>query len=244
MQNPDVPNAAKNTDWRICVVVPARNEERLLPHCLISLINAKRKLPITASCEIIVAIDSSTDGSLEVCQDLLEGHGRAIVVNHGSVGMARAAAAGAGLVSLNGRLERCWIASTDADCVVPSDWLMRQLDHADSGIQAVAGIIDVKDFSDHPSHVEERFRSTYLLGSDGTHQHIHGANLGIRADAYMKAGGWPPLHTAEDHGLWHRLRLTCATIIADSRLIVTTSGRRVGRAPGGFAAALAAHDAA
>jgi RNA polymerase sigma-70 factor (ECF subfamily) len=30
---------------------------------------------------------------------------------------------------------------------------------------------------------------------------VHGANLGIRASAYLAAGGFPPLPTAEDHAL-------------------------------------------
>jgi hypothetical protein len=37
---------------------------------------------------------------------------------------------------------------------------------------------------------------------DGTHPHVHGANLGIRADAYSDAGGWNDLTVAEDHCLW------------------------------------------
>jgi glycosyltransferase involved in cell wall biosynthesis len=229
--------------WHICVIVPARNEEKLLPRCLISLIEAKRKLPVTVRCEILVALDSSTDGSPTICEDLLQKHGRSIVINEGSVGHARAAAACAALHSYSGPLEKCWLANTDADCVVPGDWLMRQIEHAGNGFEAVAGIIDVDNFSEHSPHVKERFRATYLAGYEGSHPHIHGANLGVRADAYVKAGGWPLLETAEDHGIWHQLRLTNAKTCSDSSLIVATSGRRVGRAPHGFAEALAAHNA-
>ena len=48
---------------------------------------------------------------------------------------------------------------------------------------------------------KSRFRMTYQINTDGTHPHVHGANLGMRADAYLAAGGWNPLPTAEDHDL-------------------------------------------
>jgi hypothetical protein len=109
-------------------------------------------------------------------------------------------------------------------------------------VQAIAGIVDVDSFQEHEARVPERFRSTYVLHPDGTHPHIHGANLGVRADVYMRAGGWADLHTAEDHDLWRRLTAAGAKKLSSSRLKVVTSGRRHGRAPLGFAGALAAHN--
>ena len=230
----------KAHNWHICVIVPARDEEQLLPCCLSSLIRAKNALPVTLTCDITVAIDSSTDDSFRLCKEILRGHGTGITVNEGAVGAVRAAAVEFALASYSGSLKKCWIANTDADCVVPEDWLTRQWLHAASGVQAVAGTIDVNDFREHKSHVEERFRATYLRGHDGKHPHVHGANLGVRADMYRKAGGWPSLETAEDHTLWRQLRIINAKVISDTCLVVETSGRRVGRAPHG--AALAAHN--
>ena len=71
---------------------------------------------------------------------------------------------------------------------------------------------------------------------------MHGANFGVRADAYLRAGGWGALETAEDHDLWGRLRDIGAIRLSSAALTVATSGRRVGRAPLGFAQALAAHN--
>jgi hypothetical protein len=64
----------------------------------------------------------------------------------------------------------------------------------------------------------------------------------VRADAYLQAGGWQDLSTAEDHDLWLRLQSGRHQRVSDAGLCVLTSGRRVGRAPLGFAGALAAHN--
>jgi hypothetical protein len=92
--------------------------------------------------------------------------------------------------------------------------------------------------------VQERFRGSYHIHADGTHPHVHGANMGVRADASLKAGGWLALETAEDHDLWHRLRHSGHCALSAAKLQVTTSGRKTGRAPHGFAEALATHGGA
>ena len=60
------------------------------------------------------------------------------------------------------------------------------------------------------------------------------------ADAYLSAGGWGDFETAEDHDLWSRLLKAGSRTRSISRMTVLTSGRRVGRAPNGFAGALIA----
>ena len=158
------------------------------------------------------------------------------------VGSARALAAQVALQRFQGQPQHCWFANTDADCEVPTTWLWDHLAIALRGVHAVAGIVDVLDFSEHLPHVAQRFRETYCIQDDGTHPHVHGANLGVRADAYVSAGGWAELATAEDHDLWGRLHAGGYARVSDAALKVVTSGRRTGRAPLGFADALAAHN--
>jgi hypothetical protein len=110
------------------------------------------------------------------------------------------------------------------------------------GIHAVAGTVDVDSFEEHASFVKDRFRQSYLILPDGSHPHVHGANFGVRADFYLHAGGWRSLCTAEDHDLWNRLGKVGANRVSVSHIEVVTSGRRIGRAPHGFAETLAAHD--
>ena len=226
----------------IVVLVPARNEEELLPRCLRSILKACAALPPDITYDIIVAVDSSTDNTRAIAERLLHGHGTVVETDAGNVGTARIQAAEMALLRYDGPLDLCWIANTDADCIVPQDWLLDQLAIAESGFAAVAGTVDVDSYAEHEPGVEYLFRTTYTIHADGTHPHVHGANLGLRADAYLRAGGWAGLATAEDHDLWQRLHETGTPRTSVARLSVITSGRREARAPLGFAGALAAHN--
>ncbi len=228
--------------WHIAVLVPARDEELLLARCLRSVRWARQMLPADITTDLIVTVDSSTDGSLQIAREWTRDAGTVVQANVGGVGAARALAAQVGLSRSAISPDRCWLANTDADCEVPATWLVDHLAAARSGYAAVAGIVDVDSFEGHDAQVPERFRTSYEICEDGSHPHVHGANLGVRADAYLAVGGWNDLRTAEDHDLWRRLNVGGYHIVADARLKVLTSGRMVGRAPHGFADALAAHN--
>ena len=227
--------------WHVCVLIPARNEELLLARCLHSVISARSRLPHSVTCEVIVAVDSSTDRTWEIARSMVGQWGAVVSTDVGVVGHTRALAAETALRRHGGSPARCWLANTDADCIVPDSWLSEQLVLANTA-EAIAGIVDVDSFDEHDAEVQRRFQETYLIRKDGSHTHVHGANLGIRADAYLKAGGWGDYATAEDHDLWQRLGWTGAKRMSTSRLRVLTSGRRTGRAPHGFADALSAHN--
>jgi hypothetical protein len=230
--------------WHVAVLIPARDEQELLPRCLRSVQAARRRLPSGVSSDVVVVSDGSRDRTALVAQRVLRGSGVVKKARAGVVGCARALAAEAALLRCGAPLQQCWLANTDADCEVPERWLVDQLAIARRGVAAVAGTVDVDSFAEHDPVVEEMFRLTYRIEADGTHPHVHGANLGVRADAYVRAGGWGALATAEDHDLWGRLRIAGCPVVSDARLRVVTSGRRVGRAPHGFAGALAAHNPA
>jgi hypothetical protein len=230
------------TPFHIAIVIPARDEQELLPRCLRSVQNARLMLPPHVTSDLIVVIDQSTDDTFKIAWDFVQGNGTVVETQAGCVGTARALGVQRALERYSGPRNRCWLANTDADCQVPATWLQDQLAFANAGFSATAGIIDVDSFAEHESFVSDRFRLSYLIHADGTHPHVHGANLGVRADAYLRAGGWQDLFTAEDHDLWRRLQSGRHKHVSDASLCVLTSGRRVGRAPLGFAGALAAHN--
>ena len=228
--------------WHVSVLIPARDEERLLPRCLKSVLEAAAMLDGLATCDVVVVADRSTDNTARIAADLINKNGAVLIATAGAAGAARALAANYALGRRKRPLERWWLANTDADCVVPSFWLVDQLMLAWRGIEALLGTINVDTFEEHGPDVPERFRASYTIAPSGWHPHIHGANLGVRADVYRNAGGWAPLETAEDHDLWGRLVRGHARIFSTACIEVITSGRRMGRAPHGFADALAAHN--
>jgi cellulose synthase/poly-beta-1,6-N-acetylglucosamine synthase-like glycosyltransferase len=228
--------------WHVSVLIPARNEEDLLPRCLHSVLGACASLPPEITVDIVVAVDSSTDRTHQIALAMTKGRGTVVRSAACNVGRARRLAATVALKRYKGRRSRCWLANTDADSKVPVSWLSDQLKLAANNIEAIAGTVDIDSFHEHFSYVEQRFRDTYLVQPDGTHAHVHGTNLGVRADAYLRAGGWRQMITAEDHDLWKRLANVGAKRSSVSGISVLTSGRRIGRAPNGFAETLAAHN--
>ena len=80
-----------------------------------------------------------------------------------------------------------------------------------------------------------------LRSSDPVHQHDHvyGANLAVRADAYLAVGGFPAVPHGEDQALVDRLQLSGYRLLRTAQVTVRTSGRLAARAPGGLADRLA-----
>jgi glycosyltransferase involved in cell wall biosynthesis len=231
-----------SASWEVAVLIPAHNEEALVARCLESVMQAIDALAANVRATVVLVSDASTDRTAEIGRKLIGPRGHVLHTRAGTVGTARAYAASFAMKNTVTPFSKIWLANTDADCMVPRAWLADQIQLAASGIEAVAGIISVDNFDEHGPEVPARFRATYSIYADGTHPHVHGANLGVRADRYVAAGGWADLKTAEDHDLWRRLRRNGTRVLSSARLQVVTSGRRVGRAPHGFAGALAAHN--
>lgn len=225
----------------VVIVVPAHNESALLLRCLDALSEARSLVRRNVSSSVVVVADACTDATAAVANlRLRQPPDLVMATSHRCVGAARRDGVTAGLSQVNGDWRRKWIASTDADTVVPPTWLADQLRIANHGVAAVAGIVELLDDTDVDPALEERFRDYYRVGADGGHHHVHGANLGIRATAYRNAGGWRAIPTGEEHDLWNRLRRLGLRTVSTSGLVVATSARRTGRAPAGFAADLAA----
>ncbi len=228
--------------WHVSVLIPARDEEALLPRCLRSVLAATAFLPKHVTSDIIVVADSCTDRTKQIASAILGRRGTVLAVNVGAAGSARAMAASCAFKLRTVPFRQFWMANTDADCIIPPTWLTDQLRLANGGTEAIAGTVSVDSYEEHGPEVVDRFRASYTIRPDGSHPHIHGANFGVRADTYLSAGGWANLRTAEDHDLWNRLVQRGARTVSTAHIEVVTSGRRVGRAPHGFAGALASHN--
>jgi hypothetical protein len=216
---------------RIGVVVPANNEESALPVCLEGLRVAACR--VTTPVTVVVVLDSCTDFSADVVREAIKTPGitvRAVTVDAHNVGFARRA----GMSELLDLIPQSgtWLATTDADSVVPENWFAAQLDHAAAGARVVAGTVTVEDWQEHSHAVRDRATSDYLASP---HRHVHGANLSFTATAYLAAGGFSPLAFDEDVDLVGAFRANDEPIAWAMDLAVTTSARRQARAPRGFA---------
>jgi cellulose synthase/poly-beta-1,6-N-acetylglucosamine synthase-like glycosyltransferase len=233
------------TSWSIGVVIPARDEAERLPACLEAVrLTADRLEEQGDRVSVVVVADSCRDATATLARAFVGGRGIVLEVALGSAGAARAAGARAYLSQRAGRrgrrdaLATTWLASTDADTVVPETWLEHQLGLARLGVAGVAGIVAVDSFADHPPHVPARWSELYDGPGDAPHPHIHGANLGVRADAYLAVGGWSSMAAGEDRQLWGALQASGYRVTSPRSLVVTTSGRPRSWVQGGFADSL------
>jgi len=146
------------------VVVPAHNEERLLPTCLAALRRTASALHVPV--HLLVVADMCGDRTAAVAR--AEG-AQVISIQARRVGAARAAGMRELLRLTSGSDPAAvWLATTDADTVVPTGWLRRQLEYADAGCDVVLGTVTVTDWDGHPPHVPIAFEERYALVPDRT----------------------------------------------------------------------------
>ncbi|HYZ54957.1 MAG TPA: glycosyltransferase [Streptosporangiaceae bacterium] len=215
------------------IVVPAHDEEELLPSCLAALSRAARAVTALRGISVrtVVTADACSDDTAAIARRA----GTTVVeIGARNVGVARAAGLREILRrSRPGGPRGLWLTTTDADSVVPPHWLSEQVRYADDGWEAVVGTVAVADWTGHTPATASEFARQYGVWR-GWHPHVHGANLGFSAQAYLAAGGFPPLRTAEDHALVSALRAQGRRVLHTPELRVVTSARTRYRAPGGF----------
>ncbi|MGH3496238.1 MAG: glycosyltransferase [Nocardioidaceae bacterium] len=225
----------------IGVVVPAHNEQAMIGGCL-AAINAaagQARSHGIAVCTVVVA-DDCTDATASVAQA-----NGALVVRLRSRRVGEVRDAGARRVLrqyASVPANRLWLAHTDADSRVSPRWLLAQTRAARSGAQAFLGTVALDPADPAFSDLHWRWVHQYALAARvaRTHGHVHGANFGVRADAYLAAGGFAakPLH--EDRLLVQRLKDVGAVLAWIDDEPVCTSARLTSRTPGGVSADLRA----
>ncbi|MCV7320323.1 glycosyltransferase [Mycolicibacterium confluentis] len=213
---------------RAAVVIPAHNEAEHLPLCLRAVLTAATRASLPVS--VVAVLDDCDDGT-EAAAASFGSAVEVVMTDVGNVGAARAAGFHRARELHPGG--PTWFATTDADSVVDPDWLVRQL-RADADM--VLGVVRVSNWRGLPPDVVRRYLARYRARRhpDG-HGHVHGANMGFRADAYWDVGGFRALPTGEDVDLVDRFEAASLRIRRDTRLSVATSSRLTGRAPRGFA---------
>lgn len=207
----------------IGIVIPAHNEEALLDECLQAALRASQHPQLAGEAvQVLVVLDSCTDRSAQIVSQYPV---LCLPIDASNVGEARAVGAW-WLLERGAR----WIACTDADSRVADDWLVAQL-----GLQAdaVCGTVTIEHWPDSVDEAAQIRYQRHYQAREG-HRHIHGANLGVSAAAYITAGGFKPLACDEDVQLVRALERSGAHIAWSHRPRVHTSARLDSRARGGF----------
>ncbi len=248
----------------VVVAIPAHDEEASIGACLRSVLEAVehgRKADAVGEARIAVVAHACTDRTEEEARRALAGAAAEAVVvaddaSHTIADVRRGAVAAAMSI---GRLkgERTWVLSTDADSLVPRDWITGMLAAArkeaapgtDDAARTdgrpgmgeaagVAGMVEVWDW-DAPPAAREEYARIVAAGIHGdTHDHVYGANLAVRLDAYLAVGGFARLAHGEDHHLVRKLREAGYGVATPLAPVVRTSGREEARCPDGLGALL------
>jgi len=248
----------------VVVVVPARDESARIATCLHSVrISLQQAIASGAVGRVAVAVvaHNCTDDTLGQAERVLSGLPHVLVPDSLSttVGQVRALGVRAALDVLPSRAGRSsgslagsgsprevWILNTDADSIVPGTWVTDVLAHARHGHHAVVGMARLHrpafpGPADTPQARQARaaYRKIILGGIHGrSHDHVYGANLAVRADAYADVGGFPSVPVGEDRALVDLVVRAARPVVRPRDVVVTTSGRRHGRALGGLASLL------
>jgi glucosyl-3-phosphoglycerate synthase len=239
---------------RICVVVPARNEEEFVGSCLRAL--AEQEKVSYEEYEILLVLDGCTDGT--------EARAREVAASYPSLRLhlLDGPEKGSGHARRMGMEAACdrlralgrphaLISSTDADTVVAPDWASAQLAAAERGARAIGGRIELADDGTVPKALLEwhlargdlrhkRLLSELAPSGRTEHWQFSGASMALTAAIYRKVGGMEPRDALEDEQLEHALRRHGVPIERLLSVRVATSARLVGRAGQGLAHDLSA----
>ena len=239
---------------RICVVVPARNEEELIGSCLRAL--AEQEGVSCEEYEVLLVLDGCTDGT--------EARAKEVAASYPSLQLHLLDGPGKGSgharrVGMEAACDRLYavgrphalISSTDADTVVAQDWISAQLDAAERGARAIGGRIELGDDGTVPEALLEwhlargysrhrKLLSEPVPSGKTEHWQFSGASMTLTAAVYREVGGLEPGEALEDEQLEDALRRHGVPIERLLSVRVVTSARLVGRAGQGLAHDLSA----
>lgn len=201
----------------ISVVIPAYNEERLLPMCLSALRSQE-----DSSDEIIVVDNNSSDATAEIARQF-----GVTVVHEPRQGIVFAR--DTGFNAATGDI----IARCDADSVPPSSWVkdIRRL-FADQSVDATTGSFLFSDLRYGEAIKKLRLFSAYIRATRAIYGHnpLFGGNMALRRSAWLSVreglcADETKVH--EDLDLAIHLNDSGATIRYEEALVMPTSARRL-----------------
>ncbi len=200
---------------KISVVIPTYNEERYIGRCLKSLVNQTLH---REEFEIVVVDGGSEDRTVE----LAEGYADAVIHQKSEgVGGAR----NDGVDRARGEI----IATTDADIILPEEWLARICADFDSNRRVVAvygPIIPIEDIFKYQFLIGLFNKVAYLSARMRVFYATLGSNTAFLRRTFMQIGGYTDLPAGDDYEIALRLKRE-GRIYYDPELYVDFSMRRM-----------------
>lgn len=251
-----------------CVIVPARNEEELLPSALRALAEQKTLsgAPLSHELyEVVLLLNNTTDRSRQVAESFRRlyltlrlhvaernfskskahvGHARRLLMDEACRRLQTVSAANAAILS------------TDADSQVAPNWIARNQEELDAGADAVGGRVLIpaceKDLLDPATRDLYRYDHLYRrlvcwiedrFDSEACdpwprHHQHFGASLAVRPQIYTAVGRLPPRRCLEDLAFYNALVRRDVRLRHSNKVTVFTSGRLVGRTRAGLSTQL------
>ena len=177
----------------ISIIVPTYNEEKNIEKCLKAL---KNQRSVKDEYEIIVVDGNSTDKTVELAKKYADN-----VIFQKSKGIGGARNDGASVA--NGNI----IATTDADCIVSEDWLMK-IESKFSENKDIIGIYG-RDLPAESKPISIfAFICLDIVKSGGNIFGFHGmsgTNSAFRKQHFLKVKGYRDIHYADDSEISIRL---------------------------------------
>jgi len=242
---------------RVVVAIPVHNEAEHIEACL----NALAHQVPTFDFDVVALLNNCTDETSSIVGEAASRmpfrlHIFEYWLHHleSSAGAARQLAVRHAEILAG---EDGIIFTTDADARVATNWIAANLASIAGGADAVAGMaeIDPDDAAAIPIqlHLDEEKSEDFamlldeidwLLDPDPSdpwprHTQHSGASIAVRASWVARAGGIPAVPIGEDRRFFTSLRELDARIRHSREVVVTVSGRTVGRAKGGMADTIA-----
>jgi cellulose synthase/poly-beta-1,6-N-acetylglucosamine synthase-like glycosyltransferase len=188
------------------VVVPAKNEEAVLPRLLNALLC--QSYP-QEKFEIIVAEDGSTDTTAGICAEYAEKSLGRIRIVHTEDSNGKPSALNHALKACNGDI----VAVFDADSIPEQDMLSNAAKHfRDESVVALQGRTlavnsEANMLTKFVSYEESVWCEGYMNGKEALHLFVHlkGSCEFIRRATLERLGGWSEEHLSEDMEISARL---------------------------------------
>lgn len=184
-------STSPSEDFRVSLIIPARNEGKDLPRCLDSI--EKLRCP-EDNLQVILIDHGSQDNTLKLMKDFKrKSRFRVdiITVEYDEESSCKAEALRMGIETAEGEV----LAFADAEANFGPDWLQGMMGYIKSGFQLVAGpvLIEGEEIFAQLQRYDWLFLCAVGAGFAGLKmpQSAFGKNLVITKDLYQKAGGFP-----------------------------------------------------